>query len=82
METSVKVKFCIFQHRKTKGHKWLSLESWSGGDRRYLYESTSDTVEPPSQRPSDCSVRLAKYVDYENAVNRICFEGYDIVTQR
>jgi len=72
---------CIFQNKKTKRFKWLSLESVDGGSDRYLYESSADTVDPPSQRPSDAIPRPAKLVDFESSVSRICEAGYDIVTR-
>jgi hypothetical protein len=81
VEAGVKIKLCVFQNRKTKQYKWLSLECPSGTDNYRLYEST-DMAELPSQRPSVCTIRSAKYLDYENALNLICCEGYDIVTQR
>jgi hypothetical protein len=80
MEASIKIKFCIFQNRHTKQYKWLSLECSIGTNDYRLYEST-DIAELPSQKPSDCTMRSSKYLDYENAVNLICCKGYDIVTQ-
>jgi len=76
------MKICIFQNRKTKRYKWLSLEIEDGGSSRYLCESSTDTVDSPSQKPSDVVSNPGSLIDYDSAVNRTCEEGYDIVTQR
>ena len=76
------MKICIFQNRKTKRYKWLSLEIEDGGSIRYVCESCTDTVGSPSQKPSDVVSNPGSLIDYDSAVNRICEEGYDIVTQR
>jgi hypothetical protein len=78
---TIAIKACIFQNKKTKEYKWLSLEALDGGSHRYLCESGSDTVDAPSEKPLDVVLNLGSLVDYENAVNRICKDGYDIVTQ-
>ena len=76
------INYTIFGNKKTKEYKWLSWES-SDGTNRYLYESGIDTAEPPSQRPLDGDkTSPASLDDYESAKDRICEEGYDIVTQR
>jgi hypothetical protein len=77
----VTINKCIFRNKKTKAYKWLSFES-SDGTNRYLYESRSDSTQPPSQRPSDGNeTNPGSLKDYEAAKDRICGEGYDIVTQ-
>ena len=79
--TLTTINTCIFQNTKTRAYKWLSLES-SDGTNRYLYESSTDTADLPSQRPDDGDeTRPASLKDYESAKDRICREGYDIVTQ-
>lgn len=79
---SVAIKICIFQNKKTKKYKWLSLESPDGGSGRCLCESSADTVDPPSQKPSDAISNPGSLIDYESAVRRIYGDGYDIVTQQ
>lgn len=81
MKNVVTIHRCIFQNKRTKKYKWLSLESSDGADR-YLCESRTDTTELPSQRPSDGDKKSpASRQDYENTKDRICGEGYDTVTQ-
>jgi hypothetical protein len=76
------IKYTIFRSKKTKEYKWLSWES-SDGTNRYLCESGIDTAEPPSQRPLDGDeTNPASFDDYESSKDRICDEGYDIVTQQ
>jgi hypothetical protein len=73
---------CVFQNKRTKGYKWLSLES-ADGTNRYLYESRTDSVSQPSQRPSDGGkTHPATFNDYETARDRILSEGYVMVTQQ
>src|SRR5258708_17800918 len=79
---TIAIKTCIFQNKKTKGYKWLSWESLEGRSGRYLYEWSSDTVDPPSRRPSDVVSNPGSLVDYESAVSRISEAGYDIITQQ
>lgn len=79
---TVAIRTCIFQNKKTKAYKWLSLESLDGGSDRYLCESSTDTVDPPSQKPSDVVSNPGSLIDYESAVNRISENGYDIITQQ
>jgi hypothetical protein len=79
---TIAIAICVFKNKKTQGYKWLSLESVDGGSGRYLYESSADTMDQPSQKPSDVTPRPATLVDYEGSVNRICEDGYDIVTRR
>ena len=79
---TIPIKRCIFRNKKTGEYKWLSLESLVGESRRYLCESNTDTVDPPSQKPSDVVPNPGSLVDYENALSRISESGYDIVTQQ
>ena len=79
---TIAIAICIFQNKKTKAYKWLSLESVDGGSDRYLYESSADTVDPPSQKPADATPLPATLVEYESRLNRISQDGYDIVTRR
>jgi hypothetical protein len=64
------IKLCVFQNRKTKAFKWLSLESLPGTDLRYLHESTTEIARMPSLRPAGCNARPGSYADYENAILR------------
>ncbi len=79
---TIAIKTCIFQNKKTKKYKWLSLESLDGGSSRYVCESIADTADPPSQKPADAVSKPGSLPDYESAVNRISEEGYDVVTQQ
>ena len=75
------IKVSVFQNKATKRYKWLSLENATGEITRYIYESGTDSTDPPSQTPSDALFKPGSFVDYENAVHRIRDSGYDIVTQ-
>jgi hypothetical protein len=75
------IKLCVFQNRKTKAFKWLSLESLPGTDHRYLYESTKDITDQPSLRPAGCIASPASFALYQKALRRVQDEDYEVVSK-
>ena len=80
--TTARIRVCVFQNRETKKYRWLSFESTGDGRGRCLCESSADTVDLPSQRPSDEVSKPGSLPDYEERRDRISEDGYDIVTQQ
>jgi len=41
----IAIKICVFQNKRTKEYRWLSLESQEGMSGRYLCKSGADSVD-------------------------------------
>ena len=73
MET-IAVRTCLFQHPLSRKYKWLSLETETGGNNRYLFES-AETIDELKKKP-DVEGKRGTLVDYEHAKQRIEGKGY------
>jgi hypothetical protein len=74
---TIAVKTCLFQHPLSRKYKWLSLETATGGNNHYLFES-AETIDEPRKKP-DVEGKRGTLVDYEHEKQRIEHKGYVVL---